>query len=219
MALSEPRVVPMRMWAELAAALSGEPVAEHSLTLVLVEFSAELASDERGVLGCDGLAEARWQGLPAFAAPDSNSSEGTTTSWDPTTGRLLAGPWHGEEIPEEHHADLAWPPGTEGDSPGPTTFDELFEAMPDEPDVHPLLLASPALPMGDVTILAGSGGLFAVENFLTMVALWITGLRLTSVIDDTDEVFMLRQHVQAAQGEIDEVGAAAAAWSYVFYNE
>ncbi|MER7150765.1 SUKH-4 family immunity protein [Streptomyces lydicus] len=323
---------------------------------------------------CEGMTEVQWQGRPAIAS--LYDSDESTTLWDPLTGRLLAGPWYGEDIPEEHLSDLSWP--DEEEDSGPTTFDELFEAMPDEPSVHELLLAAPPLVLENVTVLGGAGGLFAVkpaagkpftgtsspevrplsgpyvganettpvdapppgpadlielygadafrkfgeenlptgitdpatrrtlsdiglpavdesgmaiypwgsagrlpealdevswpsgisapeetgplfqiglwmggdlvidghsghvlriptepdeehlealpaasslESFLTLLGLWVTGLRLKAAIEDDDEVYLLRQHVQRAQLLIDETGAEAPAWSYAFLND
>lgn len=323
---------------------------------------------------CDGMAEVQWQGRPAVAG--LYDADESTTLWDPLTGQLLAGPWYGEDIPEEHLPDLSWP--DEEEDAGPTTFDELFEAMPDEPAAHELLLAAPPLVLENVTVLGGVGGLFAVEpaagepfagttssevrplsgpyvaanettpvdapppgpadlielygadafrkfgegdlpagitdpatrrtltdiglpavdesgmaiypwgwagrlpealdevswpsgisgpeetgplfqiglwmggdlvidghsghvlriptepdeehlaalpaassleSFLTLLGLWVTGLRLKAVIEDDDELYLLRQHVQSAQLLVDETGAEAPAWSYAFLND
>ncbi|MER7150762.1 SUKH-4 family immunity protein [Streptomyces lydicus] len=58
LALSQPREVPMRVWAELTHALGKEPVAEGVLHAVLEDFSDHLMSGTHGVSFADeGLAE------------------------------------------------------------------------------------------------------------------------------------------------------------------
>lgn len=108
-----------------------------------------------------------WQGRPAVAGLYSYASR--MDIWDATTGEHLAGPWY-EEIPEEHHGDLSWPPASESEEdmsgeglPVPETFEDLEDAKSDEESAHELLLDSPVLPLGTQVILAGSGGLFAIE--------------------------------------------------------
>ncbi|MFF8897336.1 SUKH-4 family immunity protein [Streptomyces lydicus] len=59
----------------------------------------------------------------------------------------------------------------------------------------------------------------SLESFLTLLGLWVTGLRLKAAIEDDDEVYLLRQHVQSAQLLVDETGAEAPAWSYAFLND
>ncbi|MFI0709770.1 SUKH-4 family immunity protein [Streptomyces inhibens] len=109
----------------------------------------------------DGLAEVRWQGRPAVAGLYTWTSQAGI--WDAATCEHLAGPWY-EEIPEEHHQDLSWPPGEEEDRPGPETVEDLEDAMPDEEEVHDLFLGSPPLSLGNQVVLGGSGGLFAIES-------------------------------------------------------
>ncbi|TJZ55724.1 hypothetical protein FCH28_10440 [Streptomyces piniterrae] len=109
----------------------------------------------------DGLVELRWQGRPAVAGLYSWSSRADI--WDAATGEHLAGPWN-EEIPEEHHGDVSWPPGEE-DRPGPESVGDFEDAMSEEEEeaVHDLLLASPPLSLGNQVIFGGSGGVFAIE--------------------------------------------------------
>ncbi|MFF4949956.1 SUKH-4 family immunity protein [Streptomyces chattanoogensis] len=324
----------------------------------------------------DGLAEVRWQGHRAVAGLDSTTA--STTLWDPSTGRLLAGPWQGNELPAEHCPDLDWPHNIGEGRTSPTTFNELFASLPDASPAHQRLLCCPPLTLDDVVVLGGEGGVLAievaegeqfggidsnqpkplsgpyataqyttpidakppsldmlvdlfgpdeirsfqpeefpaaltneaarstlmqfglpsmheggmgiypwgeperllhvfaerpwpsgisrprvegpylqigfwmggelvidgstghvlriptepdedhlealpaactVESFLIMVGLWVTGLRIKPSILDDDESFMLNQHVSVAQSLIDEKGAEAPAWSYLFHNE
>ncbi|MEU9487181.1 SUKH-4 family immunity protein [Streptomyces decoyicus] len=53
LALAQPRVVPLRVWAELTKALGGESVTETVLHDVLENFSAHLVSGEQGVAFVD----------------------------------------------------------------------------------------------------------------------------------------------------------------------
>ncbi|MFE1771218.1 SUKH-4 family immunity protein [Streptomyces sp. NPDC059008] len=115
----------------------------------------------------EGLTEVRWQGRPAVATLFTWTSR--VDVWDAANGEHLGGPWR-EEIPEEHHSDLSWPPesaseeGMSGEGlPGPETYEDLEDAMSDEESAHDLLLGSPVLRLGSQVILAGSGGLFAIE--------------------------------------------------------
>ena len=108
----------------------------------------------------DGLAEVRWQGRPAVAAIETWTSRADI--WDAVSGERLAGPWY-EEIPEEYHGDLSWPPGEQEGGAGPQTVDDFEDAMSDEEPVHDLLLGSPPLSLGNQVIVGGSGGLFAIE--------------------------------------------------------
>lgn len=110
--------------------------------------------------GANGLTEVRWQGRPAVAGLNNWTEQ--TTVRDLATGELLAGPWEGD-VPAEHHADLTWPPGSGQDGPGPVTFDDLDDAVPDGADVHYSLLPSPALTAGELVIIGGTGGVFALE--------------------------------------------------------
>ncbi|MFG2192533.1 SUKH-4 family immunity protein [Streptomyces sp. NPDC048639] len=110
----------------------------------------------------DELVEVRWRGRPAVAGLRHSRSQ--TTIWDAETGELLAGPWLGETIPEDHHAELAWPTSSGHDSLGPRTFRELRADPPIGRGVHPYILPSPALTVGDLVVLGGPGGLFAIES-------------------------------------------------------
>ncbi|WP_407553267.1 SUKH-4 family immunity protein [Streptomyces sp. Pv4-95] len=109
----------------------------------------------------DGLVEVRWQGRPAVAALESWTSRADI--WDAVSGEPLAGPWY-EEIPEEYHCDLSWPPGEQEGGPGPQTVDDFEDAISDEEAVHDLFLGSPPLSLGNQVIVGGSGGLFAIES-------------------------------------------------------
>ncbi len=108
----------------------------------------------------DGLVEVRWRGRPAVAGLHTWSSRAVL--WDAVTGEHVAGSWR-EEIPEEYHGDLSWPPGDDADRPAPECVGDLEDAMPDEEAVHDLLLESPALRIGNLVIYGGSGGVFAIE--------------------------------------------------------
>ncbi|MFE7607687.1 SUKH-4 family immunity protein [Streptomyces celluloflavus] len=58
-----------------------------------------------------------------------------------------------------------------------------------------------------------------LENFLTMVAQWLTGLRIRETVEGRDEEYLLRQHISGALWLIDETGAESEAWSYLLDNE
>ncbi|MFH8571288.1 SUKH-4 family immunity protein [Streptomyces sp. NPDC017993] len=66
--------------------------------------------------------------------------------------------------------------------------------------------------------LAGLPAAHSLENFLTMVALWITGLLLKGLVEGDDEANLLPDHVLAAHRRIDPEGAEAPAWAYAFHN-
>lgn len=57
-----------------------------------------------------------------------------------------------------------------------------------------------------------------LENFLTMVALWITAHLTRDLVDGDDEAYLLPHHVLTAHRNIDPTGAEAPAWSYAFHN-
>ncbi|MFH9224915.1 SUKH-4 family immunity protein [Streptomyces lydicus] len=115
------------------------------------------------------LAEVRWDGRPAVAGLCERKRPDAAI-WDAETGELLAGPWQGDEIPEGHLDALSWPPPADAGSPdeagrrpGPRTFHDLYDGVPAGRSAHRTLLESPPLPVGDLVILGGSGGLFALE--------------------------------------------------------
>jgi hypothetical protein len=58
-----------------------------------------------------------------------------------------------------------------------------------------------------------------LENFLTMVAQWLTGLRIRETVEGRDEEYLLRQHISGALWLIDATGAESEAWSYLLDNE
>ncbi|MGW2406718.1 SUKH-4 family immunity protein [Streptomyces sp. NPDC001739] len=116
------------------------------------------------------LAEVRWQDRAAVAGL-CERTQPDAAIWDAETGALLAGPWQGDGIPEGHRGALSWPPlpaGTESSNdaagrPGPLTFQDLHNGVPAGRGPHPSLLESPPLRVGDLVVLGGSGGLFAIE--------------------------------------------------------
>ncbi|MFG3116526.1 SUKH-4 family immunity protein [Streptomyces sp. NPDC048197] len=117
-----------------------------------------------------GIAEVRWNGRRAIAGL-CERKQPDVAIWDAETGALLAGPWQGDDIPEGHLGDLSWPslrahPESSNDAdgrPGPLTFHDLHTGVPAGRGPHPSLLESPPLPVGDLVVLGGSGGLFAIE--------------------------------------------------------
>ncbi|WP_326621007.1 SUKH-4 family immunity protein [Streptomyces decoyicus] len=108
----------------------------------------------------DGLVEVRWQGRPAIAG--LHPWPARADIWDAATGEHLAGPWY-EDIPEENHGDVSWPPGEDQGRPVPEAVGDFEDALSDEEGIHDLFLGSPPLPVGNQVILGGSGGLFAIE--------------------------------------------------------
>ncbi|MFF8312833.1 SUKH-4 family immunity protein [Streptomyces lydicus] len=122
------------------------------------------------------LAEVRWNGRPAVAGLCERKRPDVAI-WDAETGALLAGPWHGDDIPEGRLDALSWPhPAVAGPrdhsstpdsadrrSSGPLTFHDLHAGVPTGRAPHPALLESPPLRIGDLVVLAGAGGIFAIE--------------------------------------------------------
>ncbi|MFF4153949.1 SUKH-4 family immunity protein [Streptomyces sp. NPDC001651] len=104
------------------------------------------------------LFDVRWHDRPAILS--SAYAQGIHV-WDAETGDLLAGPWYGDNLPDEAILALTWPTAP-GQAP-PATRKELraFNATQEGPDDDflPALLRT-----GSLTVLAGPDGLFAVEG-------------------------------------------------------
>ncbi|WP_338673285.1 SUKH-4 family immunity protein [Streptomyces sp. SCSIO 30461] len=111
----------------------------------------------------------RWQGRPAVAACTADRS---VLIWDLATSELVAGPWSEEQFPRDQLHHLSW--DTEirthdtQDTPqafGPTTRTELSaHGQCAEGPVEDDDFLSISLDMGTVTVVAGLGGVFAVES-------------------------------------------------------
>ncbi|MEV6668466.1 SUKH-4 family immunity protein [Streptomyces nigra] len=104
------------------------------------------------------LFDVRWHDRPAIV---STAYGKAMNVWDAETGDLLAGPWYGETLPDNATTALTWPTAP-GQAP-PTTRKELralasIEEGPDD-ELLPTLLRT-----GQLTVLAGPGGLFAVDG-------------------------------------------------------
>jgi hypothetical protein len=103
--------------------------------------------------------EVRWERRPAVAAVCHEDD--SIRIWDLSDGTLLGGPWFGGGIPVEFQADLSWPDGDEQETAGPTSANDLVNAC--DPDDGPCELLLPwSLRIGNLVVLAGEGGLFAV---------------------------------------------------------
>ncbi|MEU9112828.1 SUKH-4 family immunity protein [Streptomyces sp. NPDC048483] len=90
--------------------------------------------------------------------------------------------------------------------------------------------------MGGTVVLDGTGGQVlrvpanddgpdgvlvaaSLEGFLTMVALWLVGLRIHATVDGDDERYALRVNIRDELWMIDEVGGMSEAWIYLLENE
>jgi hypothetical protein len=126
-------------------------------------------------------------------------------------------PWGDEQV-EDILTETPWPPDIERpEETGP--FFQIGRWMGgalvvDGPTGHVLRL--PAETGEDA--LAALPAAFSLENFLAMVALWITGLRTRAIIEEHDERSLLPQHVLIALLRIDKNGVLARAWTYAFHN-
>ncbi|QHC20973.1 SUKH-4 family immunity protein [Streptomyces sp. GS7] len=75
---------------------------------------------------------------------------------------------------------------------------------------------------GDIDDPTAEGGVLVatgLDNFLTMAALFITGLRTMADVDNDDETHLLRQHVEGELWAVDPEGSGAGAWTYPLHNE
>lgn len=113
------------------------------------------------------LAEVRWQGRPAVAGLQRrtvNEEELLYVSIrDVETGEQLTDPLEGDQILEEHSADLTWPAAFGQVSPAPDSVRELFTASVPRRDDRAFILPCEPLAVGDVTLFAGDLGLIAIE--------------------------------------------------------
>lgn len=123
------------------------------------------------------LSEVRWQGRPAIAGLQKRTVDGSpepyVSVWDVETGELVAGPWEKDEIPPEHHTDLALPPASgtpapsasqeDGHSGHPTHLIELFPPSSLPREKSAFLLPCTPLTIGDVVVFGGELGLIALR--------------------------------------------------------
>lgn len=119
----------------------------------------------------DTLFEVRWRDRPAVAAKASDKG---VRVWDAATSELLAGPWFDEAFPDEAVNTLTWPPET--GRAGPTSRRELLahDDSGEGPDDEFLPVS---LRLGNLTVFAGPGGVFAVEGADTAAEHVIAPLR------------------------------------------
>jgi hypothetical protein len=115
----------------------------------------------------DELFAVRWKRRPAVAA---TTADDAVFVWDLATSELLAGPWRDEDFPREHRGDLSWDTDQADDQlasqgAGPTSLTELrtqdrttYGPGEDYDFLHT------ALDIGNVTVVAGVGGLLAMES-------------------------------------------------------
>ncbi|QIY58137.1 hypothetical protein HEP86_31010 [Streptomyces sp. RPA4-5] len=90
------------------------------------------------------------------------------------------------------------------------------EIVIDGPTGH--ILRVPTGP--DEEYLAGLPAARGLESFLTMVALWVTGLRTRALLPPgNSERGQITYWVLGALAEVDETGSEQPAWSYVLHNE
>ncbi len=109
-----------------------------------------------------GTAEVRWHGRPAIAGICERKRPDVAV-WDAETGEPLAAPFQGMELPEEYLEALSWPPPTGADRRSLLTPQDLYMGVPEGQGVHPTLLECPPLPVGELVVLGGAHGLFAIE--------------------------------------------------------
>ncbi|MFH8574284.1 SUKH-4 family immunity protein [Streptomyces sp. NPDC017993] len=109
-----------------------------------------------------GMAEVRWRGRPAVAGICERKRPDVAI-WDAETGEPLAAPFQGRDFPEEYLEALSWPPLVGADRRSLLTSQDLYMGVPEGRGVHPTLLESPPLPVGDLVVLGGAHGLFAIE--------------------------------------------------------
>ncbi|MEV0094361.1 SUKH-4 family immunity protein [Streptomyces sp. NPDC050738] len=111
----------------------------------------------------DALVEVRWQDRMAVASL-GGPHHADVTVWDPATGDLIAGPWRGGKgIPDEHRHKLSWPDSVDG---GPASAREIWDRLPDTEgaeDAAFRLLDGSMLPIGDLLLIGGPGGVLAVS--------------------------------------------------------
>ncbi|MFJ9851580.1 SUKH-4 family immunity protein [Streptomyces sp. NPDC101150] len=108
----------------------------------------------------DDLYGVHWQGRPAVAV-EAAAAEHLHVR-DVATGELLGGPWHEGDLPEDARRALTWTDPGAHDSHGPAALSDFEDADradegPDEELLHV------ALTVGNRVVVAGAGGLFAVE--------------------------------------------------------
>ncbi|MEV0094365.1 SUKH-4 family immunity protein [Streptomyces sp. NPDC050738] len=108
----------------------------------------------------EALVEVRWQGRKAVASVGGDRHSDVKV-WDAMTGASVAGPWPGgKRIPEEHRSDLTWPePGTGG----PENARDVWDRLPETDDPEFRFLDGSMLPLGDLSLLGGSGGVLAIS--------------------------------------------------------
>ncbi|WP_407554709.1 SUKH-4 family immunity protein [Streptomyces sp. Pv4-95] len=71
----------------------------------------------------------------------------------------------------------------------------------------------------DQEYLAGLPAAHSLDNFLTMVALWVTGLRTRNILPPVAERGQLPYWVLGELADVEEQGGNQPAWSYVLHNE
>ncbi|MFG2889177.1 SUKH-4 family immunity protein [Streptomyces sp. NPDC048248] len=109
-----------------------------------------------------GTAEVRWHGRPAVAGICERKRPDVAI-WDAETGEPLAAPFQGVDLPDEYLEALSWPSQADADRPRPLTSQDLYTGVPEGHGAHPALLESPPLSVGDLVVLGGAHGLFAIE--------------------------------------------------------
>ncbi len=117
------------------------------------------------------LFEVRWRDRPAVAVEASDKG---VRVWDAETSELVGGPWFDEDFPDEAANVLTWPPETGW--AGPTRRSELLahDNSEEGPDDEFLPVS---LRLGNLTVFAGPGGVFAVEGADTEAEHVLTPLR------------------------------------------
>ncbi|WP_308296060.1 hypothetical protein [Streptomyces sp. ISL-96] len=98
-----------------------------------------------------------WRDRLAVAA---SAEDGGVRVWDAETSELVAGPWFDKNFPDEAADALAWPQGT-GET-GPTRRSELLAHEDLDEGIDDEFLPV-SVRLGNLTVFAGPGGVFAVE--------------------------------------------------------
>ncbi|MHC5257540.1 SUKH-4 family immunity protein [Streptomyces sp. UC4497] len=140
------------------------------------------------------LAEVRWQGRPAIAGLQKRmvgrSPEPYVSVRDTETGRLLAGPWDREEVPQEHRADLSLSPAattpasSAAQAGEPTRLVDLFASSSPRRSEYRFLMPCAPMTVGDAVVFGGELGLIALQSAGGVDTLDTFGLRQNPLSGD-----------------------------------